>query len=643
MADKNPFAGYAVPVEDEEEDNPFAGAAVPVEEDEKYSPLQRGIGFVTDNVSKGLQNLGNVVPSLINFGNKVGFYGYNQPIPEIPMVGDKLREQTKALGLSDVPEFQPKGTMQELGAMAIRGAASSPGGPLSMASGALGEIGAHYGEKVGGLPGAVAGGVAGALAGGSLAKTASKVGNMVKGGPTGRPVYDAMKAEGITPRLAGDSLTESLHRPTATQQTTAFLGQVPVLGSPISKAVDKTIEEIGRAKEGLLDRMGHGTADNVAFGQQVQKGVEDSLTRFNNTAEAAYKQLRGNTLPTEVFPWNNTKAALDSHTVGKITGGVESSKSLSSDFITRMKDAMGKDFQGGVSYQALDDIRKEVGKKLKQSPGISDVDQGELKNIWASVTEDMRGIARAKGFEPEFDTVNTWYSKTREQLNAQAKMLDMHAEKVYASATAGMKEGGSNLAELRTTLGPQAWPQVRSSVLERMGMMADAKGASHFDTNKFFTDYKNINEDAKRVLFPEPEYRQSLDNLATISEAMQTSSKAGNTSRTGAALTVFDQVAKLAVLPLQIAGGAAGAMTAGAGAVLPAAAQYGLSKMLASPALTKWLATPVAQFGGMDRALHQLNVITASQPELADDVTEFLEENRSAFEQPSETERAFGG
>ena len=639
MAEKNPFEGYAVKVTDEEK-NPFAGRAVRKDEEEKYSALERGAGFVTDNVSKGLQKLGNVVPSLVNLGNAAGFYGYNKPLPDMPMVGDKLREQTKALGLSDVPEFQPEGTAQELLALGIQGAASSPGGPLSMASGALGEIGAKYGRDIGGTAGEIVGGIGGAMAGGSAARQTSRLMNMGK--PTGKPVYDAMIAEGVKPRVLGDATTDTLHRPSTTQQVTSFMGQVPILGRPITKAVDDTIAEIAQAKQRLQGQIGAGTTDNIAFGQHVQRGIQQSLDNFRSTAEQSYDMLRTSTQPTDLFPWQNTKSALDKFTDSKIAGGQASSEAFSSDFIQRMKAAVEQDFPNGMSYQALDDMRKEVGKRLKSGPGISDADQGELKALYGALTQDMRNVAQARGFDAEFDVVNNWYNTTRETLNQQAKMLDMYADKVYQTTMAGVKEGGTNLVNLKASLGPNNWPYVRSSVLERMGMVPDSAGAQHFDINKFFNDYKNMNPDARGVLFPEPEYRQSLDNLATISEAMQTTARAGNSSRTAASLTMLEQIGRGAMLaPAAITG--AVSFGASAAALAPAAAQYGISKMLAWPALTKWLATPVAQFGGVDKALHQLNKLTAAQPEMADDVIEFLESNRDAFEQPSETERAFGG
>lgn len=645
MASRNPFEGRATPVDDEEEvKNPFAGRATPVADDEEeYSALERGLGFVSDNVSKGLQKLGNVVPSLVNFGNAAGFYGYNKPLPEAPMVGDKLREATKAAGLSDVEAFQPEGTAQELLAKGIQGAASSPFGPLSMASGAVGEIGAHYGKELAGTPGEIAGGVGGSIAGGGMASTASKAANFVKGGPTGKVVYDAMKEEGVTPRLIGDATTDSLHKPDAWQQTTAFLGQVPILGRPISKAVDDTVEEIAAAKQRLQQQIGVGTMDDVAFGQHVQQGLDDSLRNFRQTADHEYARLKSYVQPTDLFSWNNTMQTLDKLS-NKGGGGTHMSALLTSGFVKQFKEGMNADYRAGAPYGALEDMRKTLGTMLSSRSGIADAQDGELKALYSALSQDMREAARVKGFEHEFDTINNWYSGTRETLNKQAKMLDGYAERVYSVATAGMKQGGSNLQGLKDSLGPGNWNFVRSSVLEKMGMIKDAKDDVHFDTSKFFTDYKNISPDAKNVLFPEPEYRKSLDNLAVISEAMQTTAKAGNTSRTASALTVFDGIARFAMVPAQLlVGGGAAAMGTGGAAIAPAVAQWGISKMLASPTLTKWLATPVKEFGGLDKAVYQLNKITAAQPELADDVLEFLEENRDALEQPSETERAFGG
>lgn len=642
MASRNPFEGRATPVDDEEEvKNPFAGRATPVADDEEeYSALERGLGFVSDNVSKGLQKLGNVVPSLVNFGNAAGFYGYNKPLPEAPMVGDKLREATKAAGLSDVEAFQPEGTAQELLAKGIQGAASSPFGPLSMASGAVGEIGAHYGKELAGTPGEIAGGVAGSIAGGGLASTASKVGNFVKGGPTGKPVYDAMIEEGVKPRLIGDATTNKLHKPGALQQTTAFLGQVPLLGRPISKAVDDTIEEVGRAKARLQQQIGPGTMDDVAFGQHVQQGLEDSLKNFRQTAETEYTRIAGYTQPTDLSPMNNTIQTVD-RLLNK-TSGAATSELLASPFIKNFKAAVSKDYSQGAPYGALENLRKEVGAMLSSRSGIADVHDGELKALYGAISQDMRGAAQAKGFEHEFDTINNWYSTTRDRLNNQAKLLDGYAGQVYASATAGIKQGGERLQDLKDSLGPGNWNFVRSSVLQKMGMIPDAKNDVHFDVSKFFNDYKNISEDAKKVLFPEPEYRKSLDNLAIISEAMQTSAKAGNTSRSGVAVNVYESIGKFMLAVPALATGVA-TSGATAAAILPAAGQWGISKMLASPTLTKWLATPVKEFGGLDKAVYQLNKITAAQPELADDVLEFLEENRDALEQPSETERAFGG
>ena len=651
MANKDPFAGFAVDVEEDED--PFAGHAVDADVEEEvegkreYAPQTRAAGMIYDAIGRGLAKVPDIPGQIFNlvgagaqaFSNATGI----QPIAPIPIapsqstLGKYMEDTFREKGVIGTPEFQPEGTAQEYIHKGIEGAASSPGGPLSLASGAMGAMGGKLGKDVAGDTGELVGGLTGAIAGGSLAKQTSKAFHT---GETGKPVYDAMKEEGVKPRLVGDATTDKLHKPGALQQTTAFLGQVPILGRPISKAVDDTIEEVGRAKARLQQQIGPGTMDDVAFGQHVQQGLDDSLRNFRQTADTEYARLAGYTQPTDLFSMNNTIQTAD-RLLNK-TSGAATSDLLSSPFIKNFKAAVSRDYAQGAPYGALENLRKEVGAMLSSRSGVADVHDGELKAMYGALSQDMREAARIKGFEHEFDTINNWYSTTRDRLNNQAKLLDGYAGQVYASATAGIKQGGERLQDLKDSLGPGNWNFVRSSVLQKMGMIPDAKNDVHFDVSKFFNDYKNISEDAKKVLFPEPDYRKSLDNLAVISEAMQTSAKAGNTSRSGVAVNVYESIGKFMLAVPALATGVA-TSGATAAAILPAAGQWGISKMLANPTLTKWLATPVKEFGGLDKAVYQLNKITAAQPELADDVLEFLEENRDALEQPSETERAFGG
>ncbi|NIR16031.1 MAG: hypothetical protein GWN86_19755, partial [Desulfobacterales bacterium] len=85
-----------------------------------------------------------------------------------------------------------------------------------------------------------------------------------------------------------------------------------------------------------------------------------------------------------------------------IEGAEASSRAVANAKTREIVDAIRSDVAGGrIPYQALKEIRTKIGASLTRPQILGDAPRGELKKLYAAITEDMKVAARAHGPEAE--------------------------------------------------------------------------------------------------------------------------------------------------------------------------------------------------------------------------------------------------
>lgn len=166
------------------------------------------------------------------------------------------------------------------------------------------------------------------------------------------------------------------------------------------------------------------------------------------------------------------------------------------------------------------------------------------------------------------------------------------------SMARGKFGGNVRLRRMMSEMTEDERRQVRSTIIDRIGRpAADAE----FSANTFFNNWRRMTPQAKNEMFSDGKLRQSLDDIAHLSVAMQESK---NIAENGPHKGLLQ-----GNIGLQLMWAVSHPLLFVEGGV----AQYVTGKLLSSPRFAKWLANaPVGESPAAQRkALDQLGVIAS--------------------------------
>lgn len=175
----------------------------------------------------------------------------------------------------------------------------------------------------------------------------------------------------------------------------------------------------------------------------------------------------------------------------------------------------------------------------------------------------------------------------------------------------GKGKGVQTLMKLMRSVDKEELSDIQATIVDRLGRSSagqqNAEGDA-YSAAQFLTRWNEMSAKGKAALFPDKNVRRNLDELAMIADSMKQSSRFANTSNT--------------------AGGVAGQvmLTGGLGMISPTAlilgsgAQYLSGRALASPKLTRWLATVPKNPQAQQAHIKRLDSIAAAEPIIANDI-----------------------
>lgn len=431
-------------------------------------------------------------------------------------------------------------------------------------------------------------------------------------GPNRAAIVRAADAEGVTfPHfLASDNqVTKNLAGAMASQ---------PITGPIIRNAADNTALQMGERAREIADAYSNrgagqvaGTADNTAAalsaGGQMRDALENWISNvkpgeFNNE----YTRLFNLVNPSARIPLTRTRVAAGN----LIAKGVEAATPVEEQAVDRVRDALLRQTMQpngqmveGLSMNGLKNLRTYIFnlKNDKVLPEAGTAKQS-FNSLYDALTQDIDfGFGNRRflnrGVNPQFAQgewrrINSDFAKFAEDRERLTKIIgtnaDAPAERIVDRliTMAGTK-GGADMQQLmlaRRAATPQVWDELASAAVRRLGGQGPQAGApgvtTYFSPDRFLTAYNNLSLNGRRALFGmgfQGSLRESLDNIATLSDRFRDIRRYQNPSGTA-------QVAGVTTLLGQLAASFAGHPLAGVGAVAQVGGTGVLSWLLSRPA-----------------------------------------------------------
>ena len=311
----------------------------------------------------------------------------------------------------------------------------------------------------------------------------------------------------------------------------------------------RVVDEIAGAREGVAATVGGGT-EAVHAGEALVKGANNFLDvhmrggsrgpNSRSVAEILFENV-GKHIPGDtMIDVQNTAKALDGF-LSQFPNLQNVAKDLGIDKWRGWVDDITAS-GGQLQWKEVSALRSMIGEAIgKMSGPMANKSQGQIKQIYGALSEDLGTAARQAG--P--DATRAWQraqdhyskvSKTRDEALDLIFKAEGQPEKVYNNLYAlGTDKGRANigkLREIRNAMPAEAWQTVVSTVIRRMGTQGD-----DFSPAKFVTEWQKLSKPAKEVLFSGRKVpaglRKAMDDLVMVADSSKGAEALLNRSRSG--------------------------------------------------------------------------------------------------------------
>jgi hypothetical protein len=366
------------------------------------------------------------------------------------------------------------------------------------------------------------------------------------------------------------------------RQVAGALSNVPIVGSPLTKASGKAIEQIEGAAGRIADDFAPGSSA-VTAGDSVKHGISDWIKVGSAKASEKLYEGVGAHIPAEAMrPLRATQEVFEKLGVEDI----RSASTVNKTATDLVKDALKR--PGGLSFEGLLKLRTNVGAMIDDGmlPNAGTAKPG-LKRIYEGLSKDLEAMAFQHGGGAG---VRAWQEATK-----ASKIINREREALTKIiGRDGLRSGESTVETLvrmagtrstadigkltlaRRVLSDDTWDEVAATAIHRLGR----NQADDFSAAQFLKNYSALNDDASKVLFGSTgkgHLKTELDSLARVVTRFKNLEKMGNPSGTGRVASL------LAVVGAAGAGGPLGLLVLLGKAV----AAHQLARYMAQPAKVK--------------------------------------------------------
>jgi hypothetical protein len=578
--------------------------------------------------------------------------------PGFDVVGDTAsvaREATQAV-------FSAGGTVAGTAFGVVRGAPAGPPGMLVEGQ-RLGMVGAGMGSAFGGeLFDLIMNNVEGRIDTRSPVKRTLDAGTEFFAAASGQRVGEMANA-GIGKIVSGPGkqaaakMVAAFRRLKITPPAGAVSGsrtigtmEKSLEGSPFAADImqeqaERVLSETKRAASKIVNEIGTPRTSQGAGGV-IRKAAEGAAERFGFSQEKAYSAAFDLIGPETLVPLQSVstlRKTIESE-LARAPKSLSSALSKAARQLAALEDDAGAD---GIAFSALRQVRTAIGRNLDNPvlSGSTGAENAAMKRIYGALTEDMSEAAKSVSSEAAkklqvADRFTRMWMRTASMTMNKIGRMDAD-EQAFKYALSAVRDGGTTLTRMRRHFTPEEWDVVAASVLNKMGQAtpgAQNAAGDAFSVNTFMTNWSRMAPEAKKALFGGKRYESlapELDTLVEVMGSLKSVEKLANSSNTGRTMITW--------MTIQALGGGLAGMAVGgdvesgaAGAAATIFAPRAAAKLITSPSFVKWLTTPVVSTGGIPAHLGRLAGIAKAEPELREEIDQFVSALRSAPETPAE-------
>ncbi|WOB24742.1 MULTISPECIES: hypothetical protein [Xanthomonas] len=433
----------------------------------------------------------------------------------------------------------------------------------------------------------------------------------------------------------------------ARQGTESLLAGGPTSGGVMRRFAEQQNEQIGEGLNDVSNQLARNISGEKA-GRAIERGVDTFAKNVGAMRKALYWQADQLIPGDTAIPLGNTQRALTELTT-PVVGAEATTGAMISPKIQQLAQNVADDLAtaqatgaAGIPYEAVKQIRSKIGEELSDFSLSTDRPTAQLKQLYASLSDDMLNAARAAGpaAERAVQRANTYFRASADRLENLERVVDKNGgpEKIYQAALSGTRDGATTLRAVMRSLPEDAQKALSAAVIKRMGL-ANPSGQNAvgdaISPNTLLTNWGKLSPEARRELFGRfgPTFSSNMDKIARVAGRIKEGSEVfknpSGTANRAAALAYPATIGGLLVTGQT--GSAAAAALGGVGA-------NSLARLMTNPRFVSWLArateTPVGALPA------QINVLKRMAVENEDDdvaqVADALSASEGRAQQPQQ-------
>lgn len=328
---------------------------------------------------------------------------------------------------------------------------------------------------------------------------------------------------GVTPALGATGKT--------TAQVSAGLEKVPFSGSVIAKDAMRYVDDVVRAFDDAVDRVGQVRTSEGA-GSALKGGIDKWVSKFREKSEQLYTDV-GRYIPNDTVIRAPETVRMIREAIAPFADKPAIRAELGLDKWARLAD----DLESGLTWEAATSLRSNIGKSVGKIKGpMADMDQGKLKLAYGKLTDDLGAAAETAGKDAygAWKHANNFYAKGAKRIGEGLdKTIRADSPERAFEAFANMaKEGRASsdirrMYQIKASMPGKEWGEVAATIVGRLGKKGD-----DFSPAQFLTEWNKIGDDAKRILLT-PQARKEMDQIVALAEGSKRINAERNFSNTG--------------------------------------------------------------------------------------------------------------
>lgn len=647
--DHNPFAPQLIPVDHD----PFASAhPVAGPSGDFMTDVGRRVGTGAANAIAGALSLPNLAAQGIDYvGGLVGAQPWAQKslesIPDpsgrmmpngspLPAFPDFQTAQNLAFQSTGGTEYQPETwagrRLQDVinGVMSATPTTALVSGPRA----ALAALPATMGAAATGgqaaelkpdhpIIAATLGAIPGAALGQAMMNAPQRLMSLARGGQTTEP-YGAFARLGLPTDLAGTTTGSP-----GLSYAEKLAARMPGSEGPVAQARDKLITAWQNKLDNVASSMGTATTPTEA-GLTLQSDAQNWLKNFKQQSSDLWNKFYAKVPPGTPASVQGYQSALQ-NVLGAFPGAPNSAGILQPGTVANLSKALGVDLAasgGTLPIETIKSMRTAIGERLENPTTIADTSQAALRQLYGGLSNDIQTAAAS--VSPDALTA---FHRANGFTAAGHDLLDNHLAPIIKAATPeqatqyAMQQarlGGSRLGAVTFAL-PNAAGDLGALALRTAATNEESPTAL---ATAMLGRKPIYSPEAQNVLFPNPQTKADIADLAATGRAMQPFAKdlansptatrqTRDLGRVMAAIEMARTGHELGGVPGMVLGGAAGLLSPD---LMGKLAQATALNPYAAALMGKNIPMPAQSPGRLARAImaptlgHSIPVV---QPELA--------------------------